>query len=603
MKKEKVMKRIQFIFLYALLCSAFIFASSEFTLMTWNVLGMHATDLKDFPDIQSIKDRPGEIRARIIDLHPDIVCLQEVSPDDSAPDGMFDLSKQDPLYKRVAFEMKGGHGGCAIFCNREKFDVLWQYGIGLTDKPGVRVQAKLGGGAAACALLRVKNTDFVFLVCSVHLARANKRGTWDEFQKKHLLVTSEEKGVFQLKSLISQLNIALKSKNFFSCERYPVIWAGDFNTMYEEVKNEYCPAFKMSMFEHELLTVHNKDGMFASIDHILYRPQGFLQHEVSRQLIQGAAKWGVYKNLAVSDLKDFLPHPKLGGLPIPLISKVFLSDHLPILALFSFDSNGTTQVRQQNNSSALVVPPSGHQPIAKVSNKDAMQFLQRKMPELLQIWEKMWLENKLESNEIQSLWELSGMTPELFEIMFKEVELINFIEGERRRFIQHLQSLHPRAAKTLVNPGSFLDSVNLMGSSSGLPPVDPVRYVKNNIHGWIDGWKALMNDAPATLDQFLEVMIGRTDPYFRAIIDHPLAPNILAEVLEENFGAQRRAQMGQREPLFSRTPARISPPVVRPAARELRPIDTDKLRRTVECARALRLKLPRQHSEMLDLFA
>jgi endonuclease/exonuclease/phosphatase (EEP) superfamily protein YafD len=106
------------------------------------------------------------------------------------------------------------------------------------------------------------------------------------------------------------------------------VFAGDFNTMYEDMKEAIILTMshmldkKILMFEHESCTSYSPSGELSSIDHILY--SGF-EIDIKKSCVVTSK----YNHIQSDDLKKVYEH----GFE-HIVQPEIPSDHSPVLAIF-----------------------------------------------------------------------------------------------------------------------------------------------------------------------------------------------------------------------------------------------------------------------------
>jgi endonuclease/exonuclease/phosphatase family metal-dependent hydrolase len=236
-------------------------SSDTFSLLTWNILGPQAVDAADF--LKAMKryktqdERLEDVVFAIDSWDADIVCLQEVNRSTLEKLGTLLDSLLPKKYFVAGWGSKGKNGGVVILVKNDVVSfgskrALERNVKNKIDQNGAAVMPHLG---LADALLTFVDGVKV-LVCSVHLSRANERSP-----------KASQNGLSQLNHIFAKIQPAILAN-----KDLPVIIAGDFNTLYEEVMSSYLRAEdgKWTMFNHYSFTAGDLDGRLSSIDHVLY---------------------------------------------------------------------------------------------------------------------------------------------------------------------------------------------------------------------------------------------------------------------------------------------------------------------------------------------
>lgn len=275
-------------------------------IVSWNILGMHAPDLESvqlkYPEISNWPSKFDQLLKKIISFDADIVCLQEI---DSHIQQSFELSLQKYGFQLGSYVSKNSSGGALVLYKSTKFNRIYHNGIPL------QINHKLG--ACACVILESKKTKQSIFVASLHLHWQNQKE--------------------QLELLVQSLKTPLA---------IPVIIAGDFNIPYVTMTHEIMPYLqklhviqhqKLLLFEHSSLTSqpphHKNPDMWESLDHILFSDDITL--DTTNSFVANPEQ--TYHNEKVATMITIKDSYKE---PIP--NKNLPSDHLPVIASFTFTS-------------------------------------------------------------------------------------------------------------------------------------------------------------------------------------------------------------------------------------------------------------------------
>lgn len=316
-------------------CSHIVFgANNSFSVVTWNVLGVHAPDLEsyrhsgsEFSFEEGDFSRFKVIAQKLNTYAADIVCLQEFAESFiSSPKSVFGKGFD---YVFVSHMKKGG-SGVAICCKNKSDMTFIDAGTVPAAAPG------------ACAWGLFNNSkDEKVLVASVHIGRANDRSGKDD-------------GYAQWKAIITDLARIMKQHQLSS-----IVLAGDLNTFYEEVFNDtrkdvsqllgisvemYCHSSwtangnRHFNFKDKNASLVGKGGLgdfdFASIDHVLYTNDSLK--------IGGNRSWvgvvgNAYKDPLVLSAAHKISYDDLSHKEnVKLIHTLLPSDHLPVFVTFDF---------------------------------------------------------------------------------------------------------------------------------------------------------------------------------------------------------------------------------------------------------------------------
>jgi endonuclease/exonuclease/phosphatase family metal-dependent hydrolase len=305
-----------------LLSFVHIATAIEVSLVSWNILGPESMDHdQHFPGTEYFrrgfwKSRKEKIQSTIKKFTPDILCLQEVSSqmvDDSSFQHSYPLrltNNREKLYALASVQNKGNSGGSVILYDPSKITLLESERCSLSN--GSYDKA----GAVAWAIFdpvkrsRLTKKENLLIVGSVHFSRANDR-------------SQSLQGQNQVKSMLDCLENFLK--NFgIDPNKNAIVIAGDFNTFYEEVANDFMKMpeiekLQFKMLQHKMFTVsrrYKNQNQFGSIDHILYSPLVKLK---SGLIIEN------YQDKPVVTAQDFVTNSDLN-----LFTQDGPSDHLPV---------------------------------------------------------------------------------------------------------------------------------------------------------------------------------------------------------------------------------------------------------------------------------
>lgn len=316
-------------------------ANESFSILTWNVLGVHAPDVESYRYSQSpFSFNYGDSSRLNVTAHllntcdADIICLQELA--DS-----FLASPESPFGKEFDYtcvsHMKKGSSGVAICCHKAKKMVCLEAGTVPAAFPGACAWAVFGNSNDK----NVKSREV--LVASVHIGRPNDRSGKDDADN-------------QWQAIVKDLALVMKRYALSS-----IILAGDLNTFYEEVfkdTKKYLSKLlgvSIDMYSHCCWTANaNKhfifkktrqdltgkgdlaDFEFASIDHVLYSNDSLVL-EKDRSWVGSSAN--MYKDsLVLSAIQKVNYNDLSHNEKMPLIHNFVPSDHLPVFVTFDFQS-------------------------------------------------------------------------------------------------------------------------------------------------------------------------------------------------------------------------------------------------------------------------
>lgn len=216
----------------------------SFSVLSWNILGPATRDVADYGFIPGDYGRLGKHLEIINQFQADILCFQEVDLTTLHFFNNFLFSQ----YLQAAYHEKGTHGGIVIYVRKSKFELIESIGSVLQSSP------KEALGAFCGSIVKNIADNSELFIASVHLSKSS-----------HPQAISRAE--YQIADLCAHLGKSLPSKTIFT---------GDFNTMYEDMKDVVIPAMskivdkEFLMFEHETCTATSLTGEFKSIDHILY---------------------------------------------------------------------------------------------------------------------------------------------------------------------------------------------------------------------------------------------------------------------------------------------------------------------------------------------
>lgn len=268
----------------------------SFSVLSWNILGPATRDVEDFGFIKGDYGRLGKSLQLIDEIDADILCFQEVDLTSLHLFNNFLLAD----YLQVAYHEKGAHGGVVLYVKKSKFKVI------STASSSLKNSASDAPGAFAGAIIEIISTGKNLFVVSVHLSKSSRHEAISE-------------GIYQVSDLCRRLG-----KNIVT----PLILAGDFNTMYDDMRLDLIPymsqqlGLKLQMFEHNACTANSSTGEFKSIDHVLYVN---LKNDFEKScVITGKYAHANHQRLQQNgvDASGEFIHKKLP------------SDHVPVFAVF-----------------------------------------------------------------------------------------------------------------------------------------------------------------------------------------------------------------------------------------------------------------------------
>lgn len=268
----------------------------SFSVLSWNILGPATRDVADFGFIKGDYGRLGKNLQLISEIDADILCFQEVDLTSLHLFNNFLLAD----YVQAAYHEKGVHGGVVLFVKKSKFKVI------STVSSALKNSASDAPGAFAGAVIENIETQKQLFIASVHLSKSSHREAISE-------------GLYQVSDLCNQLGKNLSSS---------IILAGDFNTMYDDMRADLMPYISqqlgvmLQMFEHNACTASSSTGEFKSIDHVLYVN---LKNNFDRSCVV-SGKYA-HQNQQRSSENNV---DESGG----LIHKMLPSDHVPVFVVF-----------------------------------------------------------------------------------------------------------------------------------------------------------------------------------------------------------------------------------------------------------------------------
>jgi exonuclease III len=266
------------------------------SVLSWNILGPATRDVASYGFIPGDYGRLGK-HLEIINQHQaDILCFQEIDLTTLHFFNNFLLS----LYFQASYHEKGSHGGVVVYVRKSKFELVESIG-------SVLKSSQINSAGAFCGTIFKNLSDGTQLfIASVHLGKSSNHQAIQE-------------GVYQVSDLCNQLGKSLPTK---------IIFAGDFNTLLEDMKEFIVPAMsqmlnkKLSMFEHEACTSFSPSGELTSIDHILY--SGF-EIDLEKSCVVSSKS----SHIQSDDLKKIYEHGFEHA-----VQPETPSDHSPVLAVF-----------------------------------------------------------------------------------------------------------------------------------------------------------------------------------------------------------------------------------------------------------------------------
>jgi endonuclease/exonuclease/phosphatase family metal-dependent hydrolase len=266
------------------------------SVLSWNILGPATRDVADYGFIPGDYGRLGKHLEIINQFQSDILCFQEVDLTTLHFFNNFLLSK----YQQATYHEKGAHGGIVVYVRKSQFKLIESIGSVLKSS-----EVRAPGAFCGVFLEDISDKSHLF-VASVHLSKS-----------------SHPQAISQAVSQVSDL-----CENTGKALPFKTIFAGDFNTMYEDMRQTVVPTMsqilnkKLLMFEHESCTSRLPSGELTSIDHILYT--GF---EIN--LEKSCVVTSKYEHIQSDSLKKIYEH----GLEHTVQPEI-PSDHSPVLAIF-----------------------------------------------------------------------------------------------------------------------------------------------------------------------------------------------------------------------------------------------------------------------------
>jgi endonuclease/exonuclease/phosphatase family metal-dependent hydrolase len=266
------------------------------SVLSWNILGPVTRDVADYGFIPGDYGRLGKHLEIISKLEADILCFQEIDLTALHFFNNFLLAQ----YLQVAYHEKGAHGGIVVYAKKMKFE--------LVDSVGALLENSQKGspGAFCGGIIKDIETGEQLFVASVHLSKSS-----------HPQAISQ--AVHQVSDLCNHIGKNLPFK---------IIFAGDFNTMYEDMQQIVIKSMsdmlnkKLLMFEHESCTSYSPSQEPFSIDHILY--SGF-EIDLQKSCIVTSKHHHVRPDNLKKIYDDGFEHVVQPQIP---------SDHSPVLVVF-----------------------------------------------------------------------------------------------------------------------------------------------------------------------------------------------------------------------------------------------------------------------------
>ncbi len=265
------------------------------SILSWNILGPATRDVQDYGFIKGDYGRLGQTLELVSSVNADILFFQEIDLTALHLFNNFLL----PNYIQAAYHEKGAHGGVALYVKKSKFKII------STVASVLKNSQNDAPGAFCGAIIENFDTGKFFFVASVHLSKSC-----------HHEAVSE--GIYQISDLCSQLE-----KNIAQ-----IILAGDFNTMYDDMRTHLIPRMsemlgkKLVMFEHELCTENSTIAEFQSLDHILYAN---LSIDMKKSCVFSGKYFHAQQQILQT--KGIDNHHEIISTKLP-------SDHAPIFAVF-----------------------------------------------------------------------------------------------------------------------------------------------------------------------------------------------------------------------------------------------------------------------------
>ncbi|MBI2344625.1 endonuclease/exonuclease/phosphatase family protein [Candidatus Dependentiae bacterium] len=268
----------------------------SYSVLSWNILGPATRDVEDYGFIRDDYGRLGKHLEIIQQYQADILCFQEVDLTTLHFFNNFLLAQ----YTQLAYHEKGAHGGVVVYIKKSKFTIV------NTISSVLKTNEKFAPGAFCGGIIKNVADGSDLFIASVHLSKSS-----------HPQVVS--RALTQISDLCIRLKSNLPSQ---------IIFAGDFNTMYEDMKEIVVPAMSqilsniLLMFEHESCTANSVKGELKSIDHVIYS-------NLQINLTQSCVVSKKYKHIDTVDRVQNIEKNNQN-----LIYKELPSDHAPILVVF-----------------------------------------------------------------------------------------------------------------------------------------------------------------------------------------------------------------------------------------------------------------------------
>lgn len=268
----------------------------QISVLSWNILGPGTGDVQDYGFIQGDYGRLGKHLEIIHSYQADILCFQEVDLTTLHLFNSFLLGE----YTQGAYHDKGAHGGVVVYVKKSKYELIDSVSALL---PGNQERS---AGAFAGAFIKDIQGESELFIASIHLNKSSKAEALSDAIK-------------QISDLCNQIAKNLPIK---------VVIAGDYNTMYEDMKQSVLPVMsqvlgkEFLMFEHSACTSSSNSGELSSIDHVVYRG---LKLDLENSCLVTSKHHHVHaKNLKkiYENGREYVVQPELP------------SDHVPVLAVF-----------------------------------------------------------------------------------------------------------------------------------------------------------------------------------------------------------------------------------------------------------------------------
>lgn len=266
------------------------------SVLSWNILGPETRDVEDYGFIKGDYGRLGKHLDIIRQYEADVLCFQEVDLTTLHFFNNFLLGE----YNQLAYHDKGAHGGIVVYAKKSKFELIEPIGA-LLKSTEVRAP-----GAFCGAIIKSIQDGSQLFVGSIHVSKSSKQEAISD-------------GIEQISDLCLRLGKNLPSK---------IILAGDFNTMYDDMKQTIVPLMQQKldkeivMFEHETCTSYSSSGELSSIDHVLYA--GF-----TLDFSQSCVITSKYRHVHASQLEKTYEHGREH-----IVQPEIPSDHAPVFTVF-----------------------------------------------------------------------------------------------------------------------------------------------------------------------------------------------------------------------------------------------------------------------------